>query len=149
MGIWKFEPDIDAIQGLIAGTMADHIGIEIVEIGEDFIRGRMPVDPRTTQPHGLLHGGASVVLGETLGSLGAGLCVDPKEQTCVGQSVNANHVRPGKGEHVFARAEALHIGGRSQVWSIRVENAAGELVSIVRLTLAVLDLPVRGFGTVG
>jgi uncharacterized protein (TIGR00369 family) len=149
MGIWKLEPDIDALNALLRGTMAGHIGIELIEIGEDFIQGRMPVEERTTQPHGLLHGGASVTFGETLGSLGGGLCVDPKEQTIVGQSVNANHVRPARGGHVLARAEPLHIGGRSQVWSIRIENEAGELVSIVRLTLAVLDLPVRGLGMEG
>lgn len=141
MAIWHFEPDLTAIQGMVEGNMAGYLGIEILEIGEDYIIGRMPVDERTTQPLGMLHGGASVAFAETLGSIGGSLCVDPQESLCLGQSVNASHVRPASTGHVYGRADPVHIGRRSQVWGIRIQNEQQELVSVARLTLAVIHLP--------
>jgi 1,4-dihydroxy-2-naphthoyl-CoA hydrolase len=121
-----------------AGTMIEHLGIEFTEIGDDFIRGTMPVDERTRQPYGLLHGGASVALAETLGSLGATLCIDTTEYQCVGQEINANHVRPARTGLVTGTARPVHLGGRSQVWTIDIVNEFRRLVCTSRLTVAVV-----------
>ena len=109
------------------------------EIGEDFVRATMPVDERTRQPYGLLHGGASVALAETLGSTGANMCVDRSRYLCVGQEINANHVRSARNGLVTGTARPLHIGGSSQVWGIDITNEAGQLVCVSRLTMAVLQ----------
>jgi 1,4-dihydroxy-2-naphthoyl-CoA hydrolase len=140
MAIWHFQPELTAVQGMMEGTMGGHLGIELLEIGEDFLLARMPIGPRTSQPLGMLHGGASVALAETLGSIGGSLCVDPREHLCLGQSVNASHVRPATKGHVYGRAEPDHLGRRTQVWEIRIQDEQGELVSVARLTLAVVDL---------
>jgi 1,4-dihydroxy-2-naphthoyl-CoA hydrolase len=121
----------------ISGTLSSHLGIKFTEIGTDFVRGTMPVDPRTQQPYGLLHGGASVALAETLGSTAAAMSVDPEYQV-VGQEINANHVRGARSGLVTGTAKAAHIGGRTQVWMIDVLNEAGKLVCISRLTVAVI-----------
>jgi 1,4-dihydroxy-2-naphthoyl-CoA hydrolase len=121
-----------------AGTMIEHLGIEFTEIGDDFIRGTMPVDERTHQPYGLLHGGASVALAETLGSLGATLCIDTTEYQCVGQEINANHLRPVRTGLVTGTARPVHLGGRSQVWTIDIVNEFRRLVCTSRLTVAVV-----------
>ena len=118
--------------------MIGHLGIEFTEIGDDYIRATMPVDARTHQPYGLLHGGASVALAETLGSMGAAMCVDAKEYQCVGQEINANHVRAARTGVVTGTARPVHLGGRTQVWSIEIVNEAGKLVCISRLTVAVI-----------
>jgi 1,4-dihydroxy-2-naphthoyl-CoA hydrolase len=118
--------------------MVEHIGIEFTEIGADFIRGTMPVDGRTRQPYGLLHGGASVALAETLGSTGATMCVDTGEYQCVGQEINANHVRAARAGLVTGTARPAHLGGRTQVWVIDIVNEAGKLVCTSRLTVAVI-----------
>jgi uncharacterized protein (TIGR00369 family) len=118
--------------------MVEHLGIEFTEIGDDFIRGTMPVDGRTRQPYGLLHGGASVALAETLGSTGATLCVDTKEYQCVGQEINANHVRAARTGLVIGTARPAHLGKHSHVWTIDIVNEAGKLVCISRLTVAVI-----------
>jgi 1,4-dihydroxy-2-naphthoyl-CoA hydrolase len=118
--------------------MVEHLGIEFTEIGDDFIRGTMPVDGRTRQPYGLLHGGASVALAETLGSTGATMCVDTKEYQCVGQEINANHLRPARSGYVTGTARPVHLGGRTQVWAIDIVNEAGRLVCTSRLTVAVV-----------
>jgi 1,4-dihydroxy-2-naphthoyl-CoA hydrolase len=118
--------------------MVEHIGIEFTEIGDDFIRGTMPVDGRTHQPYGLLHGGASVALAETLGSTGATMCVDTEEYQCVGQEINANHVRAARNGLVTGTARPVHLGGRTQVWVIDIVNEAGKLVCTSRLTVAVI-----------
>src|SRR6202789_1486336 len=102
------------------GTLIEHLGIEFTEIGDDFIRGTMPVDERTRQPFGLLHGGASVALAETLGSMGASMCVDDSRFLCVGQEINANHLKSVKSGRVTGTARPRHIGARSQVWSINI-----------------------------
>ncbi|MEG3183777.1 hotdog fold thioesterase [Lysobacter erysipheiresistens] len=114
------------------------LGIVFTEIGPDFVRGTMPVDERTRQPYGLLHGGASVLLAETLGSSAGNLCV-PDGKVCVGIEINANHVRAARDGVVTGTARPVHVGGRTQVWEIRIEDAAGELVCISRLTLAVIS----------
>lgn len=120
-------------------NMMKHLGIELVEIGEDFISARMPVDHRTKQPFGLLHGGASVVLAETLGSLGASFCIDFGKQYCVGLEINANHIKSAKEGYVLGIAKPVHIGKRTQIWEIRITNDNDQLVCISRITMAVID----------
>jgi 1,4-dihydroxy-2-naphthoyl-CoA hydrolase len=122
-----------------AGTLIEHLGIEFTEIGDDFIRATMPVDGRTRQPYGLLHGGASVALAETLGSMGATLCVDTGQYQCVGQEINANHVRAARSGLVTGTARPLHVGRRTQVWNIDIVNEAGKLVCTSRLTVAIIQ----------
>lgn len=136
MSIW-FKPA--TLDDLSDAGMAKHLGIEFLEIGPDFIRGRMPVDHRTHQPHGILHGGASVALAETLGSLGAMLVVDSDKYRCVGQEINANHIRGISSGFVIGTARPVHVGRRSHVWEIRINDERDKLVCISRLTMAVLD----------
>ena len=120
------------------GTLDALLGIVFTEIGDDFVRATMPVDGRTRQPYGLLHGGASVALAETLGSTGATMCIDAKEFQCVGQEINANHVRGVRAGLVTGTARPVHVGGRTQVWIIDIVNEAGKLVCTSRLTVAVV-----------
>lgn len=120
-------------------TLVEHLGIEITNIGENFIEGKMPVDKRTKQPEGLLHGGASAVLSETLGSIAANCCVDNSKQYCVGLEINANHIRGVKDGYVYGKAEALHIGRKTQVWETKIYNEEKKLVCVSRLTLSVVD----------
>jgi len=138
MTIWRSLRSIEDLNSTRPGTMVEHLGIEFTEIGDDFIRGTMPVDGRTRQPYGLLHGGASVALAETLGSTGATMCVDTKEYQCVGQEINANHVRAARTGFVTGTARPAHLGGRTQVWVIDIVNEAGKLVCTSRLTVAVI-----------
>ena len=138
MSIWRSLLSLEELNSGSAGTMVEHLGIKFTEIGDDFIRGTMPVDGRTRQPYGLLHGGASVALAETLGSTGAAMCVDPKEYQCVGQEINANHVRAARSGRVTGTARPVHLGGRTQVWTIDIVNEAGKLVCTSRLTVAVI-----------
>jgi 1,4-dihydroxy-2-naphthoyl-CoA hydrolase len=140
MSIWHTPLSVEQLNSRQERTLLDSLGIRFTEIGDDFVRGTMPVDERTHQPYGLLHGGASVALAETLGSTGANLCVDPNRQRCVGQEINANHLRSMRRGEVTGTARPVHLGGRSQVWSIEIEDEAGALVCISRLTMAVLDL---------
>ena len=116
------------------------LGIRFTEIGPDYVRGTMPVDARTHQPYGLLHGGASVALAETLGSTAAGLCVEP-DQGVVGIEINANHLRGVREGLVTGTARPLHVGRSTQVWEIRIEDEGGKPVCISRITLAVLPRP--------
>jgi 1,4-dihydroxy-2-naphthoyl-CoA hydrolase len=138
MTIWRSLRSIEDLNSSRPGTMVEHLGIEFTEIGNDFIRGTMPVDGRTRQPYGLLHGGASVALAETLGSTGATMCVDTTEYQCVGQEINANHVRAARTGLVTGTARPVHLGGRTQVWVIDIVNEAGKLVCTSRLTVAVI-----------
>ena len=131
--------NLDQLQAISQNTLVEHLGIEFVEIGTDFITAKMPVDHRTHQPLGLLHGGASVVLAETLGSVGATLMVDPKEQYCVGLEINANHIKSVREGHVLGVAKPVHIGKRTHIWEIRITSDAGALVCISRITMAVID----------
>jgi 1,4-dihydroxy-2-naphthoyl-CoA hydrolase len=120
--------------------MAKHLGIEFTELGPDYLRGRMPVDDRTHQPHGILHGGASVALAETLGSYAAMLVTDPTKYRCLGQEINANHIRGVASGFVIGTARPIHLGRRSHVWEIRITDERDKLVCISRLTMAVLEL---------
>ncbi|MBC7922616.1 MAG: hotdog fold thioesterase [Ferruginibacter sp.] len=130
---------VEALQELTRHSLEKHLGIEFTEVGPDYLCARMPVDGRTRQPFGVLHGGASVVLAETLGSVGANSCVDGARQYCVGLEINANHVRSVREGYVYGRATALHVGLTTQVWEIRIRDAENRLVCVSRITLAVLD----------
>lgn len=134
-------PDVDRLNAHNRGTLGESLGIEITEIGADFVRGRMPVDARTKQPFGLLHGGASVALAETLGSIGGNLCVDSERMIAVGLEISANHLRPVTRGWVNGIARPLHVGRSTQVWDIRIEDDAGKLSCISRLTLSVIPKP--------
>jgi uncharacterized protein (TIGR00369 family) len=136
--IWISPQTPGALNAASADTLIRHVGIVFTEVGDDFVRGTMPVDARTWQPAGLLHGGASVVLAETLGSVGGSMCIDQAQYFCVGQEINANHVRAVRHGLVTGTARLLHRGGRTQVWSVDIVNDALELVCVSRLTLAVV-----------
>jgi 1,4-dihydroxy-2-naphthoyl-CoA hydrolase len=138
MTVWRSLLTLQELNSGRDGTLVGHLGIEFTEIGADFIRATMPVDGRTRQPYGLLHGGASVALAETLGSTGAVMCVDTKEYQCVGQEINANHVRAARTGLVTGTARPVHLGGRTQVWTIDIVNEAGKLACTSRLTVAVI-----------
>lgn len=144
MAIWFRNYTLDEVKLRGQGTMVEHIGIEITELGDDFLRGIMPVDHRTIQPMGLLHGGASAALAETLGSLAANLVVDDAKQYCVGLDINANHIRPARGGVVTGTARPLHLGRTTQVWSIEILDEQNKLVCISRLTMAVLGTWIVG-----
>lgn len=120
-------------------NMTAFLGIEYTEVGEDYICGKMPVDERTRQPIGILHGGASVVLAETLGSVASNFNIDLTKQYCVGLDINANHIRSVTEGFVYGRAEAVHIGSKTHVWEIRITNEADQLVCTSRLTVVVLE----------
>ncbi|MGH8190699.1 MAG: hotdog fold thioesterase [Rhodanobacteraceae bacterium] len=137
MRIWKQPTDLDTLNGWSARTLMRAIDIRITEIGDDFLRGTMPVDDRTRQPYGILHGGASVALAETLGSTAAMLCCD-EGMAAVGLDINANHLRAVREGLVTGTARPLHLGRSTQVWEIRIENGSGKLVCIARLTMAVV-----------
>ena len=121
------------------GNMLEHLGIEFVEATVDSLTARMPVDHRTRQPMGLLHGGASVALAESLGSVASYLCVDPQKYACVGLEINANHMKGVHTGFVYGKVTPLHVGKRTHVWEIRVTNEDQQLVCISRLTVAVID----------
>lgn len=122
-----------------ANTMVEHLGIVFTAIGDDYIQATMPVDHRTHQPYGLLHGGASVALAETLGSVAAHCCIDSTIQYCVGLDINANHVKGIKQGTVTGTTKPIHIGKRTHVWEIRITNEQNELICISRITMAVID----------
>ncbi len=122
-------------------NLVNHLGIEITHVSEEGLRGSMPVDERTVQPYGILHGGASVVLAETLASFGGAIFVDLSQQFVAGLEINANHVRgaPLGGGRVFGEAKPLHVGRTTQVWGIEIKNEKGQLICLSRCTLAVVD----------
>lgn len=130
---------VEAINKMSENTLTSHVGIVCTDVGNDFLCGKMPVDNRTKQTFGILHGGASVVLAETLGSLASNLCVDLNRQYCVGLEINANHVKSVADGYVYGKAQAVHLGKKTHIWDIRIRNENGELVCISRLTMAVLD----------
>ena len=140
MRIWKSELSLDQANGW-HNTMIERIGIKIAEIGDDYVRGTMPVDARTHQPYGLLHGGASVALAETLGSLGAMMCADAKTHLAVGLDINANHLRGVTDGIVTGTARPIHLGRTTQVWEIRIEDERLRLICIARLTVAIVPRP--------
>ncbi len=136
-----FHPEvtIEAINQMSQNTLVEHLGIEVIELGSDFLIAKMPVDKRTHQPMGLLHGGASVVLAETIGSIAASLTVNQKLQHCVGLEINANHIKSVKYGFVYGKTRPIHIGKRTQIWEIHITNEQDEMVCISRLTMAVMD----------
>ncbi len=136
--IWHSTPDLDQTNAMGAGCAIGHLGIELTEIGADHVVGRMPVDSRTRQPFGILHGGASVMLAETLVSCAATFVAAPG-QACVGMEINANHLRPVTGGWVTGTARPIALGRRSQVWEVRIVDGEDRLVCISRCTMAVID----------
>ncbi len=130
---------VDFLNERFNNNMTQLIGIEYTELGEDYIKGKMPVDERTKQPLGLLHGGASVVFAESLGSLASNLCVDQTKHYCVGLEINANHVKSATEGYVYGTAKAVHIGKKTHIWEIKITNDAQQLVCVSRLTVAVMD----------
>lgn len=137
MRIWTKPISVESITALSAGSAVSHLGMEFLEVGDDFIRGRVPVDERTRQPYGLLHGGVSVALAETLGSVAAGHVV-AEGHMVVGLDINANHLKSARSGWVTGIARPVHIGRSTQVWHIEMHNDAGELTCVSRLTMAVL-----------
>lgn len=138
MALWKTTPVLDQLNALRRNTLIETLDIRITDVGDDYVRGTMPVDARTHQPYGLLHGGASVALAETLGSMASMLCIDAAREVAVGLDINANHLRAVTSGVVTGTARAVHIGRSTQVWEIRIEDPAGKLVCISRLTVAVV-----------
>jgi 1,4-dihydroxy-2-naphthoyl-CoA hydrolase len=139
MSIWRTQTSVEQLQEHSRNTLAETIGIRVTEVGPDFLRATMPVNPKTHQPMGVLHGGASVALAETVGSLAATMCIDRTLYVCLGQEINANHLRPISSGTVTATARPYHIGKRSHVWSIEIRDEQEKLVCISRLTIAVVD----------
>jgi 1,4-dihydroxy-2-naphthoyl-CoA hydrolase len=137
MAIWKHSATVEEINAKFKDNMCEHIGMQVTEIGDDYLKGTLPVDGRTRQHMGIIHGGASVVLAETLGSLASGLCC-PEGFHIVGLDINANHVRAGRPPHVIGTARPLHIGSSTMVWDIRIRDVEDKLVCVSRLTCAVL-----------
>jgi 1,4-dihydroxy-2-naphthoyl-CoA hydrolase len=139
MNIWfNKQLAIDDFESLAKDTMAEYIGIEWAEVGKDFLKAKMPVDHRTKQPYGLLHGGASCVLAETIGSVASAMVVDHSKFVCVGLEINANHVRSARQGFVTGVATALHLGANTHVWDIKIYDELEKLVCVSRLTVAVI-----------
>ena len=139
MSIWFKPISVDDLNSYQQETLVSRLGIRYTEIGDDWLKASMPVDSRTKQPAGILHGGASVALAETLGSTGANLVVDREKKLCVGLEINANHVRAMRDGEVMGTARPLHVGGSTQLWEIKIEDVQRRLVCISRITMAVLD----------
>ena len=141
MSVWFHEKlDLAAMTSLGDNCMPGNLGIEFTDYGDNWVTARMPVNERSKQPYGRLHGGASVALAETVGSVAAGMTVDHSKFAVVGMEINANHIRPVKDGFVFATATAESIGRTTQIWSIRIEDEAGKLVCISRITMAVISM---------
>lgn len=136
---FRKRPTLEQLQKRSENTLGAHLGIEFTALGEDWIEARMPVDHRTVQPMGLLHGGASVALAETLGSIGAFLVIDNETHAAVGLEINANHIKSAKSGWVTGRAQPIHLGQSTQIWEIKITNENKELVSISRLTVAIIE----------
>lgn len=139
MGIFRKDISLEALNKLTKNTLAEQLGIVFTAIGADSLEATMPVDTRTLQPFGLLHGGASVALAETLGSVAATCCLDEAKQFCVGLEINANHLRGVREGFVKGVTRPIHIGKKTHVWEIRISNQHEELICISRLTLAILE----------
>jgi 1,4-dihydroxy-2-naphthoyl-CoA hydrolase len=136
--IWVTTPNLVDLNTLHENTAVERLAIEMVAVGDNFLSGRMPVDQRTKQPFGLMHGGAAVLLLETLASAAANHCVDPAKQMCVGVEINCNHVRGVRQGYVKGTATALHVGRTSMVWGLEAHDEQGRLVTVGRLTAAVV-----------
>lgn len=129
---------LETLNKMSTNTLAQNLGIEFIEIGKDWLTARMPVDSRTHQPYGLLHGGASVALAETMGSIGAHCSIDSTTHFCVGLEINANHLKGVRNGFVYGTARPVHVGKSTQVWEIKIVNEKKELVCISRITMAIL-----------
>ena len=140
MPVWNVQTTPQQLNQRSQGTMLSHLGIEFLEINADSLKARMPVDERTIQPAGILHGGASATLAESLGSVAANLCVDPSKKVCVGLDINANHIRTARSGWVTGVVTPIHVGKSTHIWQIRIEDEAGRLVCISRITMAVLNI---------
>lgn len=138
MSIWRRRPTVEALNAMTSDTLMEAIEIRFTEVGDDYLVATMPVDARTHQPFGLLHGGATAALAETLGSAAANCCLDTDAEYAVGLEINANHLRAVRHGKVTGTARPVHLGRRTQVWDTRVEDEAGKLVCVSRLTLAVM-----------
>ena len=138
MAIWFDDSPLAYARERAAQSMIGHLGIEVIEAGEDYLKARMPVDHRTKQPAGVLHGGASVTLAETLASWAAAFCVDRSKHHCVGLEINANHIRPVSGGIVTGVAKPVHLGRTTHIWEIRITDERDKLVCVSRITMAVL-----------
>jgi 1,4-dihydroxy-2-naphthoyl-CoA hydrolase len=139
MAIWFRAYNLESIKDVGKGNLGEHLGIELIELGDNYLKGRMPVDARTKQPTGVLHGGASTAFAESLGSIAGNLVIDMNKFTCVGLDINANHLRPVSEGYVYGIAFPFHLGKKTQVWSIEIHNSEGKLICISRLTLAVIE----------
>jgi 1,4-dihydroxy-2-naphthoyl-CoA hydrolase len=139
MSIWRSTATPEELTARGARSLSGHLGIRITEIGPDFLRATMPVTERTHQPFGVLHGGASVALAETAGSIASTLCVDMEQYMCLGQDINANHLRAVSSGTVTATARPFHLGGRSHVWHIEIRDERERLVCVARLTMAIVE----------
>jgi 1,4-dihydroxy-2-naphthoyl-CoA hydrolase len=140
MSIWFQKISINDLTGIFANTIAEFLKMEWVEIGDDFLKLSMPVDDSTRQPYGFLHGGASCVLAETIGSAGSALVIDREKYYCVGLEINANHLRSVKEGKVIATAKPLHLGKSTHVWDIKIHDENKKLVCVSRLTVAILPV---------
>ena len=140
MAIWfKKDLAIDDFNRIGKNTMTEHIGLEFVELGENFLKARMPVDHRTRQPYGYLHGGASCVLAETLGSVSSAMVIDSAKFLCVGIEINANHIRSAKQGYVTGITKPIHLGSSTHVWDIKIYDENEKLVCVSRLTVAIIE----------
>lgn len=137
--IFPEDIQLDQVNAANEGTLLEHLGIELIEIGDDYIVAKMPVDHRTKQPMGLLHGGASVALAESLGSYGAFLTLDISRQNAVGLEINTNHVKSAKEGYVYGKASPIHMGKSTHIWGIEIKNEQDQLVAVSRITMAILD----------
>lgn len=139
MSIWKIKATLALVNERARHSMSEYLGIEFIEIGDDYMVARMPVDHRTKQPFGIMHGGASCVLAETVASTAGNFCVDQSHHYCVGLDINTNHIRSIRTGHVIGTARPFHLGARTHVWGIDIKTDEGKLVSVNRLTMVVLD----------
>jgi 1,4-dihydroxy-2-naphthoyl-CoA hydrolase len=139
MSIWRTEVTPELLERFSRGTFAERIGIRVTEVGPDYLRATLPVTPEVHQPYGVLHGGVSVALAETIGSVAANLCIDMERMQCFGQEINANHLRSVLSGTITATARPYHIGSRSHVWGIEIRDEQGRLVCISRLTMAIVQ----------
>lgn len=139
MSLWKIKTTVEQLRERSKNTLMENLGIEYLELGDDYLKARMPVDHRTLQTEGILHGGASVALAETLGSIAARLCLGSEDKTIVGLEINANHIRPVRSGWVTGVARPIHVGNTTQIWEIRISNDQDKLVCVSRLTVANID----------
>ena len=139
MSVWISKVTVEWLNKRCENTLVQHLGIEFTEVGDDFLGATMPVDHRTVQPFGCLHGGASLAFAETLGSAAGLMCVDREKQYCVGMEINANHIRPVRSGYVRGVVKPVHIGNKTHVWEISISNQQSKVVCVSRMTLAILN----------